>query len=227
MRNTFKMAVSVVALVGVGMVAGSFVAPAYSDGVSKQRAGSLQPYVENTDTVQYGKDSEDAGHDTAAHEQPLATGVTQVTEYRMIDANAPGPVVVTSAQESIDVQARRLPNGTQVAVRGDVVRASGKMLIIDRPDGRVQVTLPGAIPAIMSGDDVTVFGRIANRSDNIAVRAEAVLQHMPADAMTLQEKAHLHMAPSNLQTVNKFNKSVTNGQARSALERFRATYLEL
>ena len=222
MRNKTMMAVSAFAMVGVGMVAGSFIAPAYSDGISKQYSERkinerLEPYIVNTDTAQRGRDAFDASHDTASH-----MALTQTT----VVASARAPLVVTT-DESIDVQARRLPNGAPVAVRGDVVRASRKMLIIDRPDGRVQVRLPGMIPAIMQGDDVTVYGRLSNRSDTTVVRAEAVLQHISADATTLQEKATLHMAPSRLESTNKLNKPVTNGEARRALERYRAIYTEL
>ncbi len=220
-RNTVMMTVSAFAMIGVGFMAGTFVAPAYSDGV--REAQTLAPYIENTDTLKLGADAADAGHDTPEHEMLIQRRVAQATVPNT-SARAP---LMTTAQESIDVQARRLPNGTPVAVRGDVVRAAGKTLILDRLDGRVQVQLPGMIPAVMQGDDVTVFGRLSNRSNSIAVRAEAVLQHTDVDAVTLLDKATLHMAPSQLQSVNKFNRPITDGEARRALERFRYTYTEL
>jgi hypothetical protein len=222
-RNTVMMTVSAFAMIGVGFVAGTFVAPAYSDGV--REAQTLAPDIENTDTLKLDADTNDAGHDTPEHEMLMQRRVAQAN-VTTTSTSTTAPLL-TTAQESIDVQARRLPNGTPVAVRGDVVRAVGKTLVLDRPDGRVQVQLPGMIPAVMQGDDVTVFGRLSNRSDSITVRAEAVLQHTDVDAITLQDKATLHMAPSQLQSVNKFNRTMTNGEARRALEQFRYTYTEL
>ena len=106
-------------------------------------------------------------------------------------------------------------------MHGEVAAAYGKMLIVDRPDGRVHVRLPGAMPALMRGDDVTVYGRLASRSDEIAVQAEAVLQRTSLDTATL------HMGPSKLESVNKFNRSITHGAAKSALEHYRLTYTSL
>ena len=128
---------------------------------------------------------------------------------------------MVSTTEGIDVQARRLPNGTQVAVRGEVASANGKTLILDRADGQVKIRLPGAIPALMAGDDVTVYGRLGNRSDSITVQAEAVLQFTGFDAATL------HMPPSPLMSVEKMSPTISRGQAERALTHYRAAYIEL
>ena len=211
MRNTTLMTVSAVAMMGVGLLAGSFVAPAYSDGVAKK----LQPYVENTDALKPGAELAVDKHDTAAHDAPITQRTAQVTAPLAPESE------MASTTEGIDVQARRLPNGTPVAVRGAVASATGKMLILDRADGQVKVRLPGAIPALMAGDDVTVYGRLGNRSDSITVQAEAVLQ------FTAFDEATLHMAPSPLVTAQKMNSTITRGQAQKALTHYRAAYIEL
>lgn len=201
MRNVALAVAGAITLGGVSAIAASLVQPSYTDQIAQRDASAIedpvQSYIAQRDRLQ----------------QPLA-------------ANAPPAMaqhepMVAAVEEGIEVQARRLPNGTAVAVRGEVRLADGKMLIIDRPDGRVQVRLPGQIPALMRGDDVTVYGRIANQRDAIAVRAEAVLQRTSLDTATL------HVGPSKLESVNKFNRPLSNGAARNTLEYYRSNYTAL
>ncbi|MGE3474636.1 MAG: hypothetical protein AB7H70_02385 [Rhodospirillaceae bacterium] len=184
------------ALMTVGLVTAlgaAFAMPALSDGPANSSAYNL-------------------------HDDDHAEYVQRQTDAYATAQNT----VMTAAEESIDVQARRLPNGAPVAVRGMVTRVSGKSMVIERAGTRIHARLPGLVSEeIQRGDDVTVFGRVSNRGDDLAVRSEAVL------LMTGMDRGHLFLSPSKLDSVNKLNASVSRGQARNALDYYRYNFTPL
>lgn len=173
----------------------AFAMPALSDGPADSSAYNLH----DDDHAEYVERQTDA-YDTAQNQN----------------------TVTAAAEESIDVQARRLPNGAPVAVRGMVTKVSGKSMVIERAGTRIHARLPGLVSdEIRRGDDVTVFGRVSNRGDELAVRSEAVL------LMTDMDRGHLFLPPSKLDSVNKLNASVGRGQARHALDYYRYNFTPL
>ena len=131
--------------------------------------------------------------------------------------------MIPIAEESIAVQAHRLPSGAPVAVHGMVQKISGSSLVIERGGTRVHARLPGMLNAddIARGDDVTVYGRLVTHGTDIAVRAEAVLLR------TSLSEGHLFMAPSRLESVNKTNHAPTRAAARNALDHYRFNFTPL
>jgi hypothetical protein len=106
-----------------------------------------------------------------------------------------------------------------VAVGGTLTGAGENTLILDRTDGRVYVALPGTIDDddLMEGSGATAYGRLETGGERVGVRADAVLVRESAD------RARLYMRPSRLESVNKFNRPVTRGEARAALAHFEST----
>ncbi len=82
------------------------------------------------------------------------------------------------------------------------------------------VTLGGVSAIAASLVQPSYTDQIAQR-DAIAVQAEAVLQRTSFDTATL------HVGPSKLESVNKFNRPLSNGAARNALEYYRFNYTAL
>lgn len=159
---------------------------------------------------------------------PATNIVAQSTAGDLLPQNAvrDGTGVQSSvATESIDVQARRLPNGAPVAVNGTIRTVSGATLILDRPDGRVHARLPGAIDTLRRGDEVTVYGHLQNHGERIAVRTDAVLLVASDDAG--RRAGRLFMPPPRLQSVAARNTSVARGEARNALDHYRRTFAPL
>lgn len=206
MRNAALAILGAVTLGGVSALAASWVQPAHTNDIATRD----RTPVHIADPVDGHLAQRD--HVTSAAE---ARG--SVAQRETAPSNTPRVMI----DEGIEVQARRLPGGSPVAVSGEIAAASGKVLIIARPDGRVHVRLPGEVPALMPGDDVTVYGRLINRGDRIALQAEAVLQHTSFDQATL------HLAPSRLESVSKFNRPIGRGAARNALDHYRFTYTAL
>ncbi len=231
MRNAALMTVGVVAAIGA-----AFAVPALSDGPANYSSSGYT--LGNDDHAAYVERQTDAG---LGDENTLSRDLTASDHRYGYDNGIAGTGVAegnydrdryTVAQnydtrdgmvtESIDVQARRLPNGEPVAVRGMVTRVSGKSMMIERDGRMVHARLPGMITdEIRRGDDVTVFGRLSNRGDDIAVRTEAVL------LMTALDEGKLFMSPSRLESVNKRNPSVTKAEARNALDHYRFNYTPL
>jgi hypothetical protein len=199
MRNAALMVAGVVGI-GVGAFAISFIQPAYSDGQSNFTygpTGASGPVYESP-------------------RAPYAVTENSVTQRQPVHV-MPEPI----AEENIAVQARRLPDGTPVAVRGTIQSVAGNTLILDRPDGRVHARLPGAINELRSGDAVTLYGHLQNRRDRISVRTDAVL------VMTSFDEGRLFMPPSKLQSVASRNHGVTRAQAANALDYYRYNFVQL
>jgi hypothetical protein len=227
MRNAALMTVGVVAAMGA-----AFVVPALSDGPANYKSGAS---TTNSSAYMLGDDDHaeyvrrqtvaenglDASPDTTYDNGLAGTGVAQGNFDS--DRYQSTTVVQTTglAEESIDVQARRLPNGAPVSVRGMVTKVSGKNMVLQRGNTTVHARLPGMIDEIGSGDDVTVYGRLANRGDDLAVRTDAVL------LMTGVDEGRLFLSPSKLESVNKRNAPITRGAARDALDHYRYNFTPL
>ncbi len=234
MRNTALIAVGVVAAMGA-----AFAVPALSDGPanhsnSAYKAGHEDPasYVirqtdagkgyENTLSRELTARDHRYGYDNGIAGTGVAEGNYDRDRYTFAQNYDVRDTRVALAEESIEVQARRLPDGAPVAVRGMVTRVSGKAMVIERDGRMVQAHLPGMITdEIRRGDDVTVYGRLSNRGNDIAVRTEAVL------LMTSMNEGKLFMSPSRLESVNKRNPSVTKAEARNALDHYRFNFTPL
>ncbi|MGE3333827.1 MAG: hypothetical protein AB7I36_09300 [Rhodospirillaceae bacterium] len=225
MRNATLMTVGIVAALGA-----AFAMPALSDGpanYSNSSAYNLHDddhaeYVERQTDAYYGEDA--PTRDELARDQRFGyeDGVGLRTAQNTMPRDADHRVVMTTAEESIDVQARRMPNGAPVAVRGMVTKISGKSMVIERAGTRIHARLPGMVnDEIQRGDDVTVYGRVSNRGNELAVRSEAVL------LMTGLDRGHLFLSPSKLESVNKLNASVSRGEARNALDYYRYNFTPL
>ena len=233
MRNSALMAVGAVAAMGA-----AFAIPAWSDGPATYSSSAYT--LGNDDHAEYVQRQTDAGlgedgtlnrdltardhrygYESGVPASRLAEGNYDRDRYTTAQAYDTR-TGTTMAEESIDVQARRLPNGAPVAVRGMVTQVSGKSMLIERDGRRVHARLPGMITdEIQRGDDVTVFGRLANRGDDLAVRTEAVL------LMTTMNEGKLFMSPSRLESVNKRNPTVTKAEARNALDHYRFNFTPL
>jgi hypothetical protein len=225
------MAVGVVAALGA-----AFAVPALSDGPANYSNGAdindSAYMLGDDDHAEYVVRQTDAanGLDTAAPETYdnglagtgwAAEGNYDRDRYEAATVVSGSSTTMALAEESIDVQARRLPDGSQVAVRGMVTKVSGKTMLLQRGNTTVHARLPGAIEEIRGGDDVTVYGRLASRGGDIAVRADAVL------LMTGADEGRLFLAPSKLESVNKRNAKVSRGAARDALDYYRYNFTPL
>jgi len=189
----------------VAALGAAFAMPARSDGPAGP--GTSAYNLHDDDHAEYVQRQTDA-YDDARRAQ------------NAVDRS--NPAVTAAAEENIDVQARRLPNGAPVAVRGMVTRMSGTAMVIERAGTRIHARLPGLVnDEIRRGDDVTVFGRVSNRGDELAVRSEAVL------LMTGMDRGHLFLSPSKLDSVNKLNAPVSRGEARGALDYYRSNFTPL
>lgn len=234
MRNAALMTVGVVAALGA-----AFAVPALSDGPANYRNSGYT--LSNDNHAEYVTRQTDAGmgHDNTLSRELTArdyrygydngiagTGVAEGNydrdRYTFAQHTDTRPSTMALAEESIDVQARRLPDGSPVAVRGMVTRVSGKSMLIERDGRMVHARLPGMVSEeIRRGDDVTVYGHLSNRGDDIAVRTEAVL------LMTSMDEGKLFMSPSRLESVNKRNPSVSKAEARNALDHYRFNFTPL
>lgn len=209
------MTVGVVVAIGA-----AFAVPAMSDGPANYNNSAYNlhdddhaTYVERQ-TDAYNGEQSLTRQDVASNERYGYENGVSGTGQRQ--------VVMAPAEESIDVQAQRLPNGAPVAVSGMVTKISGKNMVIERAGTRIHARLPGMVDErIKRGDDVTVFGRLSNRGDDIAVRSEAVLLRTGAS------QGHLFLSPSRLETVNKMNAPVSRGEAGRALDHYRYNYTAL
>lgn len=213
MRKSAVMLMSAFVGLGAGAVGASFIQPAYSDGMVSQ---NVSPYGVTQDAPK---------NNNLVHQSPLQrplneTTVAQANQAPVQHEMGQRPYTPT-AQESIEVQARRLPNGTPVSVRGTITRISGKNMVIERHDGVVHARLPGEIDEIRDGNNVTVFGRIANRGDVVAVDADAVFM------MTSLRDGKIFLPPSKLQSVQARNIPVTRGAARNALDYYHYNFTPL
>lgn len=226
MRNAALMAAGVVMAVGASFA----IAPAFSDGPAYYNSSAHT--LGDEDHAVYVERQTDAslGDDTLSRDQTVSDrrygfedGVVRdgYWQRETTVAQAGTRTLAPIAEESIDVQARRLPNGAPVAVRGTVTAISGKTMIIERADGRVHARLPGMIEEIKDGDDVTVYGRLANRGGDVAVRTDAVL------LMTSMDEGRLFLAPSKLESVNARNPAITRAGARNALDYYRFNFTPL
>lgn len=222
MRNATLMTVGVIAAIGAAFA----VAPAMSDGPANYNSSAYT--LGDDDHAEYVQRQTDAdAQDREATQRDLSLGyddgftegdrdrLAQTTRTTTIYAAAP------IAEESIDVQARRLPNGAPVSVRGMVTKISGKQMVLERGNTLVHARLPGMIEEIRSGDDVTVYGRLVNRGSDLAVRTDAVL------LMTGADEGRLFLSPSKLESVNKRNAPITRGAARDALDHYRYNFTPL
>jgi hypothetical protein len=230
MRNAALMTVGVVAALGA-----AFAVPALSDGPANYRSGadttSSSAYTlheeDHPEYVVRQTDGDTLSRETTVrderygYEEGVAQGNFDRDRYAAATTTRDGTTTVTLAEESIEVQARRLPNGAPVAVRGMVTTVSGKHMVLQRGNTTVHARLPGMIEEIRGGDDVTVYGRLANRGNDIAVRTDAVL------LMTGIDEGRLFLAPSKLESVNKRNAPITRAAARNALDYYRYNFTPL
>jgi hypothetical protein len=214
----------------VAALGAAFAMPALSDGPANYSSSAYNlhdddhaEYVERQTDAYNGEDAPTRGELARDQRYGYENGVAPRTAQNTVVVDHSNRVVMTTAEESIDVQARRLPNGAPVAVRGMVTKVSGKSMVIERAGTRIHARLPGMMmnDEIQRGDDVTVFGRVSNRGDELAVRSEAVL------LMTGADRDHLFLSPSKLESVNKLNASVSRGAARDALDYYRYNYTPL
>lgn len=209
------MTVGVVAALGA-----AFAVPALSDGPAHYNNSGYT--LGNSGDAEYAAHDYRYGYDNGIAGTGVAEGNYDRDRYtfaRNADTRATTAVL---PEESIDVQARRLPDGSPVAVRGMVTRVSGKSMLIERDGRMVHARLPGMVSEeIRRGDDVTVYGRLSNRGDDIAVRTEAVL------LMTSMDEGKLFMSPSRLESVNKRNPSASKAEARNALDHYRFNFTPL
>lgn len=215
MRNAALMTVGIVVAIGA-----AFTVPALSDGPANYKNSA------ETSADMLGEDTRDHayGYENGMRDSPsrpyVAEGNYDRDRYTAVTVASSSPVT-TAAEESIDVQSSRLPNGAPVAVRGTVTTISGKTLVIQRGATQVQARLPGMIDEIRRGDDVTVYGRLASRGENVAVRTDAVL------VMTGADEGHLFLAPSKLESVNKRNTTLSREAARNTLDYYRYNFTPL
>lgn len=236
MRNAALMTVGIVVAIGA-----AFTVPAMSDGPANyESSANTSAYtLGNDDHAEYVERQVDGdvSRDLTArdHAYGYENGMPDTSDpprvyvaegnYDRDRYDAPSGsslTMATLAEESIDVQSRRLPNGSPVAVSGMVRTISGKTMVLQRGDTEVHARLPGMIEEIHRGDDVTVYGRLANRGDNIAVRTDAVL------VMTGADEGRLFLAPSKLESVNKRGKTtLTRGEARNTLDYYRYYFTPL
>lgn len=229
MRNAALMAVGAIAAVGAAFA----VAPAFSDGPANYNSSAHTLgdedhaiYVERQTDASMGRDTLSRDQTAQDRRYGFEDGVvrdgywSRSTDVAQNDSTST-TVIAPIGEESIDVQARRLPDGAPVAVRGMVTAVSGRMMVIERADGRVHARLPGMIEEIRDGDDVTVYGRLSNRGNDIAVRTEAVL------LMTALDEGRLFLAPSRLESVNARNPRITRAQARNSLDYYRFNFTAL
>jgi hypothetical protein len=222
------MTVGVVAALGA-----AFAVPALSDGPANYKSGSdttnssaymlgdddHAEYVERQTVFENGLEADDEStYDNGLSGTGIGVAEGNFERDRYAAATT---TTVALAEESIDVQARRLPNGAPVSVRGMVTKVSGKGMMLQRGTTTVHARLPGMIDEIRSGDDVTVYGRLVNRGDDIAVRADAVL------LMTGVDEGRLFLSPSKLESVNKRNAKISRGAARDALDHYRYNFTPL
>lgn len=126
--------------------------------------------------------------------------------------------VTQGTDESIAIEAQRLPSGTPVAISGELGASTERDMILNRSDGQVYVSLPGAISddELMRGDAVTAYGPVQTRGDMVRVNADALL------VQKSEGRAKLYLRPSRLEMANKRNAPVTRAEARAALEHFEA-----
>lgn len=224
MRNAALMTVGAVAALGA-----AFAMPALSDGPATYNSSAYNlhdddhaEYVERQTDAYYGEDAPTRDELARDRRHGYEDGVGPRTAQNTTAPASSNRVVMTTAEESIEVQARRLPNGAPVAVRGMVTKVAGKSMVIERAGARIHARLPGMMDdEIQRGDDVTVYGRVANRGNEVAVRGEAVL------LMTGLDRGHLFLSPSRLESVNKLNAPVSRGQARNALDYYRYNFTPL
>lgn len=225
MRNATLMTAGIVVALGT-----AFAVPAFSDGPATYNSSAYTlheddhaEYVQRQSDAYYGEDEPTRGDLARDRAYGYEDGVSRRTAQDAIVAEPGHRVVVTTSDENIDVRAHRLPNGAPVAVRGMVTKVSGKTMVIERMGTRIHARLPGMMDdgAIRRGDDVTVFGHVASRTGDVAVKAEAVL------LMSGMDEGHLFLSPSRLESVNKLNPSVSRGEARSALAYYRDNFTPL
>jgi len=222
MRNSTLTTIGAIAALGSAFA----IAPAMSDGPPNFDSlagqvlhdGDAAHTQRQTDT---GPGIESADAPRLAADQAYRDGFTDGFDLR--DRLARGEAIYTSrlADEQIDVQAHRLPNGARVAVRGTVTAVSGEYLVLQRGEAKVQARLPGRIDQISGGDDVTVYGRLTDHGGDVTLRSDAVL------LMTRCEEGRLFLAPSKLETVNKRNSPLTRAAARNALDYYRFNFTPL
>lgn len=143
-----------------------------------------------------------------------------------------GPVVLEpSAENEISVTARPLRNFTPVAMTGTVLESHHNSLLLQRADGVVRADLPARTVIdpkgntmmlsrqFLTGDSVTVFGRLQKNTDIIRVKAEGIY------AQTSPTTATLYMLDEpQLQSISKYN-YVPN--VRATLNRYKARYTPL
>ncbi|MGE4064770.1 MAG: hypothetical protein AB7E79_15510 [Rhodospirillaceae bacterium] len=222
MRNAVVMTVGAIVAMGAAFA----VAPAMSDGPAnwQDNAANDSAYMlheeDHPEYVQRQVDGDD--RDVTVRDRRLGyeDGVAD-RDLRMAQTTTTTTRTTVIGEESIDVQARRLPNGAPVAVSGMVRTISGKHMMLQRGDQLVRVRLPGEIDAIERGDDATVFGRLANRGDDLSVRAEAVF------VRTSLDEGHLFLSPSRLESVNKRNPGVSRATAERSLDYYRYNFTPL
>lgn len=240
MRNAALMTVGIVVAIGA-----AFAVPAMSDGpanykssaetsaytlgdddhaeyVERQVDGDLSRDLTASDRA-YGYENGIAGTGSPSRSY-VAEGNYDVDRYYYSGAPSGSSLTMASvAEESIDVQSRRLPNGAPVSVQGMVRTISGKSMVIQRGNTEVIARLPGGMTdEIRRGDDVTVYGRLANRGDDISVRADAVL------VMTSADQGRLLLAPSKLESMNKRGTTtLSRGEARNTLDHYRYNFTPL
>jgi hypothetical protein len=236
MRNPALMTVGIVVAIGA-----AFAVPAMSDGPANYRSSAdTSAYLlgdeDHGEYVQRQTDG-DVSRDLTARDHAYGyengvAGTASPSHAYVAEGNydrdrymAPSGSSLTMAsiaEESIDVQSRRLPNGSPVAVHGMVRTISGKNMMIQRGNTEVHARLPGMIAEIRRGDDVTVYGRLASRGDTIAVRTDAVL------VMTGADEGRLFLAPSKLESVNKRGTTtLSRGEARNTLDHYRYNFTPL
>lgn len=218
------MTVGVVAAMGA-----AFIVPALSDGPASYKSGAS---TTNSSAYTLGDDdhAEYVRRQTVAENGLVASpdttydnglAGTGVAQGNFDSDRYQATTTVALAEESIDVQARRLPNGAPVSVRGMVTKVSGKNMVLQRGTTTVHARLPGMIEEIRDGDDVTVYGRLATRGNDLAVRTDAVL------LMTGADEGRLFLSPSKLESVNKRNAKISRGAARDALDHYRYNFTPL
>lgn len=236
MRNAALMTVGIVVAIGA-----AFAVPAISDGPANysSSANTSAYTLGDEDHAEYVERQTDGdvsreltsrdhayGYENGVAETGIASRVYvaegNYDRDRYVAPSGSSMTTASLAEESIDVQSRRLPNGSPVAVNGMVRTISGKNMVIQRGNTEVHARLPGMIAEIRRGDDVTVYGRLVNRGENIAVRTDAVL------VMTGVDEGRLFLAPSKLESVNKRgNTTLTRGEARNTLDHYRYNFTPL